>query len=135
MEIFNIGPLELLFILVIALVVIGPGNLEKNARKAGLLIYRLLRSPAWTALISNSREILDLPNRLVREAGIEESLKEMQNSTANISRELDETYQALDPRNQPYKPFAPEPDHSVEKPTSQVHGEDNPTTPDSSFEI
>jgi Sec-independent protein translocase protein TatA len=73
MEILGIGPLELIFILIIALIIMGP----KDMAKAGLTIGRFLRkvvtSPAWGTVRRTSKELKYLPNRLMKEAGLEES--------------------------------------------------------------
>ncbi len=77
MEVFGIGPLELLFILVIMLVVLGPKDMVKTGRRVGRMIRNLVRSPAWNAMMNTSRELRDLPTRLVRESGLEEEVSEI----------------------------------------------------------
>ncbi|MFQ5922872.1 MAG: hypothetical protein ACE5M4_08515 [Anaerolineales bacterium] len=72
MEILGIGPLELLFILLIALIAVGPRDLGKTARSAGRLLNQLYRSEAWKNLREASSSIRTLPNRLAREAALEE---------------------------------------------------------------
>jgi sec-independent protein translocase protein TatB len=84
MEIFNIGPLELVFILIIALIVLGPENMVKSARGLGKWIYKLVRSPMWATLINTSRELREFPEKLVREAGIDESLKEIRDASEKV---------------------------------------------------
>lgn len=77
MEVFGIGPLELLFILIIMLVVLGPKDMVKTGRRLGRMLRDLVRSPAWNAMMNTSREIRDLPTRLVRESGLEEEVSEI----------------------------------------------------------
>jgi sec-independent protein translocase protein TatB len=72
MEILGVGPLELLFIVVIALIVLGPRDLAKSARAAGRYLNRLYRSDAWRTITHASRDLRDLPNRLAREAALED---------------------------------------------------------------
>ncbi|MGA9532440.1 MAG: hypothetical protein WBR18_06960 [Anaerolineales bacterium] len=72
MEFLGVGPLELLFVLVIALIVLGPRDIAKFARTAGRLLNQLYHSEAWGALNRASREVRNLPNRLAREAQLEE---------------------------------------------------------------
>ena len=72
MEFLGIGPLEVLVILLIALVAVGPRDLGKAARSTGRLLNRLYRSEAWGTLTDASRNIRALPNRLAREAALEE---------------------------------------------------------------
>ncbi len=77
MEIFNIGPLELLLILILALVVFGPEGMVKFARDAATLIRRVIRSPFWRDLVSTTEEIKTIPRQLVKDADLEDSLREI----------------------------------------------------------
>jgi Sec-independent protein translocase protein TatA len=77
MEIFNIGPLELLLILILALVVFGPEGMVKFARDAAILLRRLTRSSFWRDLVSTTEEIKTIPRQLAKEADLEDSLQEI----------------------------------------------------------
>lgn len=97
MEILGIGPLELLFILLIALIVLGPTDMVKAGRTIGRFLRRLVISPGWRNFQQASRELRTLPNKLMRDAGLEEELEALR----EISREtslprLGETLQSLD---------------------------------------
>lgn len=72
MELFGVGPLELLFIIVIALIVMGPRDMAKAARKLGRFLNQLYKSDTWRAIMEASRNLRTLPNRLAREAALEE---------------------------------------------------------------
>ena len=72
MEILGIGPMEALFIALIALIAVGPRDIGKTARSMGRLLNRLYRSEAWHNLTQASRNLRSLPNRLAREAALEE---------------------------------------------------------------
>lgn len=72
MEILGIGPLEALFVLILALVFVGPRDLSKLARGLGRTLNRIYRSEAWHAVSEASRNLRTLPNRLAREAALEE---------------------------------------------------------------
>lgn len=72
MDFLGIGPLELLFVLVIALIVLGPRDIVSLARRAGRMLNRLYRSEVWGTINQASREFRDLPNRLAREAALED---------------------------------------------------------------
>jgi Sec-independent protein translocase protein TatA len=81
MEVFGIGPLEFLLILVIAVIVLGPNGMVSAAKEAGKLIRKIIRSPLWREVIDTSNEIRDLPRKIVRDAGIEKDLEDMRRST------------------------------------------------------
>jgi Sec-independent protein translocase protein TatA len=72
MEFLGIGPLELLFIIVIIIVVIGPKDIQRTMRGLGRGLNALYKSDGWRAFTEVSRELRGLPNRLVREAELEE---------------------------------------------------------------
>ena len=77
MELFNIGPLELIFILVIALIVLGPEEMVNTARKISNGIVKLIRSPLWASLMDTTQEIRSLPRKFLRESGLDENIKEI----------------------------------------------------------
>jgi Sec-independent protein translocase protein TatA len=79
MEILGIGPLEFLFILLIALIVLGPGDMVKAGRTLGRFIRKVITSPEWRTVQRASRELRYLPNRLVREANMEDLSKDLAN--------------------------------------------------------
>ena len=72
MDILGIGPLELIFILLIALIVVGPKDLGRVGRTLGRTLNRIYRSDSWRVLNEASQTIRTLPNRLAREAALEE---------------------------------------------------------------
>lgn len=87
MEVLGIGPLELFFFLIIALIVLGPKDMVKAGKTLGGLLRRLVKSPAWAAMQQTSREIRTLPNKLMRDAGLEESIAEVQQIGRDIKKE------------------------------------------------
>jgi sec-independent protein translocase protein TatB len=78
MEILGIGPSELLFVVVIALILLGPRDMQKAGRMAGKWLRKIVTSDGWRFFQQTSREIQTLPNRLMREAALDE-LREVQN--------------------------------------------------------
>jgi Sec-independent protein translocase protein TatA len=81
MQIFGIGPLELLFILVIMVLVLGPRGMVKAARESGKYIRKVTRSPLWAEIVGTSREMRNLPARIIKDAGIQEEIDELRRST------------------------------------------------------
>ena len=47
MEVFGIGPLELLFILLIALIILGPSDMVKAGLTLGRFLRKIITSPEW----------------------------------------------------------------------------------------
>jgi sec-independent protein translocase protein TatB len=77
MEFLGIGPSELLFIIIIALIVLGPKDMQKTGRTIGKWMRKIITSDGWKFFQQTSREIQTLPNRLMREAALDE-LKDLQ---------------------------------------------------------
>jgi len=77
MEFLGIGPLELMFILLLILLVFGPKDIARTARSIGHFLNRLYRSENYKIIQKTSDELRNLPNRLAREAQLEELQKEM----------------------------------------------------------
>lgn len=77
MEILGIGPLEILFILLIALIILGPGDMVKAGLTLGRFLRKIITSPEWRTIQKASRELRYLPNRLMREASLEDLSKDL----------------------------------------------------------
>jgi Sec-independent protein translocase protein TatA len=75
MEIFGIGPLELLFIVLIALIVLGPKDMMNSAQKAATWIKKLRQSEIWTS----TKEVMDIPKQVLHESGLDKEIQELQN--------------------------------------------------------
>lgn len=86
MDFLGVGPLEFFFILIIALIVLGPRDMVKAGRTIGSFLRRLVKSPTWQAVRQTSSELRYLPNRLMREAGVEEELEQMKTIGQDLNK-------------------------------------------------
>ena len=86
MEFLGVGPLELFFILIIALIVVGPKDMVKTSKTIGRFLRRLVTSPTWQAVQRTSRDLRYLPNRLMREAGLEEELQDLKTISSDVNK-------------------------------------------------
>ena len=131
MDIFGIGPTELVFIILIALIVLGPKDMEKTARTIGRWLRDLTTSDGWRAFRDTSREIRNLPNRLMREANLEDLEKDMHKIGKDIDKAGKEIKDAAEIKGfgtwtnpssakpkppQPKPAAAEEPDHMIASP-------------------
>jgi len=91
MDILGIGPLELLFIFVIVLIVLGPRDMVKTGQQIGNFLGNLMRSDFWKALQTAQREVRTLPNRLARESGLRELDEQLRAEGKKIERIQNET--------------------------------------------
>jgi Sec-independent protein translocase protein TatA len=74
MEIFGIGPLELLLIFLIILVVLGPGEMVRGGRKLAEWIRKVRQSDLW----KTSKEITELPKQVMKETGLQDEIRQLQ---------------------------------------------------------
>ena len=71
MEILGVGPQELIFIIIIALIVLGPKDMQKAGKTIGKWLNTLMRSDGWKIFQQTSRELRNLPTNLMREANMD----------------------------------------------------------------
>ncbi len=74
MELFNIGILEFLFIIILAFIVLGPKQAVKIAGEVGAWIRDFLDSPMWKDIMKTSRDIRDIPRKITDDAEIQRAL-------------------------------------------------------------
>jgi sec-independent protein translocase protein TatB len=109
MNLFGIGPLELLLILLVALIIFGPNDIQKAGKAIGRTLNKIVRSDSWRAITQTSKELKTLPNRLMRESGLEEldeiTKKELSKTGAELKPPiLNEPTILPGPAPQPAKP-------------------------------
>lgn len=92
MDILGIGPLEILLIILVALIVLGPKDMVKAGRTIGAFLRRVVTSPEWHFVQRTSREVQNLPNRLIREAGLEEAQQDLNDSVRSIGGSVNAEY-------------------------------------------
>lgn len=71
MEILGIGTSELLFIVIIAIIILGPKDMQKAGKTIGKWLRNIITSDGWKIFQQTSRELRTLPNKLIREANEE----------------------------------------------------------------
>ncbi len=140
MEFLGIGPAELLFIVILALIILGPRDMQKAGRTLGKWMRRIVTSDGWRLFQQTSREIQTLPNRLMREAALDE-LKEMQKDIQQplqgLQKDLRQPFE-INPRpaqlpeagtTQPDQPASPAsaPDNKILPPPSAPQPPASPT--------
>jgi len=107
MDILGIGPLELIGILLILFIVMGPGDLVKMGTTLGRALRNLRRSDTWKAVQQATSELRSLPESLARQANIEELdelgkelKKDLEGPRADIE-DLDRQFVAWTRQNSP----------------------------------
>jgi Sec-independent protein translocase protein TatA len=70
MDILGIGAWELFFIVLVALIFLGPKDMVKAGRSLGKFLRKTILSPEW---LNIQRTVRNLPQQLMRETGIDEN--------------------------------------------------------------
>jgi Sec-independent protein translocase protein TatA len=122
MEFLGIGPLELLLIIILALIVFSPKDIAGGGKAVGRWINRLYRSDTYRSMKQVSQELQDLPNRLAREAHLDE-LKDLQKEVKSAGEAL-----RLDA---PSKPPVPANENHTEDSAGVVQPDSKPAEPTS----
>jgi len=73
MDIFGIGPLELLLIVFLALIILGPREMIEMSKKTASWLRKVRQSNAW----KTTREVMDIPNKVMKETGLEDEIREL----------------------------------------------------------
>lgn len=71
MEILGIGASELVFVVIIALIVLGPKDMQKAGRTIGKWMRDIVTSDGWKVFQKTSNELRNMPARMMRDANEE----------------------------------------------------------------
>lgn len=111
MNLLGIGPLELLLILLLVVIIFGPKDLQKTGKAIGRGLNKLVHSAEWRAITQTSKELKNLPTRLMRDANLEEISQEIGQvdpAAPGKSRPATGAPVIAPPAIQPPKPAAPD---------------------------
>lgn len=95
MKILNVGALEILFIVLLALIILGPKNAVKALGDIGTWLRKLKDSQIWQDFLSTSREIQEIPKKMMDEAEIKKTLDEINLSTRYERADIEKKPQQL----------------------------------------
>ena len=86
MQIFNLSLLEIVFIVLLAFIVLGPQKAVEEAGNLGRWIRKIIKSPFWRDLVSTSKDIKDIPKKIMDDAEIQKTLEDIDRSVSvNVS--------------------------------------------------
>lgn len=88
MRLFNFGIPELLVLLVLMIVVLGPERMLDGARSLGKTIYKITHSEVWASIWDTSREIRQMPKTIIEETGLQESLEDINATSAELQKDM-----------------------------------------------
>ena len=129
MEILGIGMSELVFVVIIALIVLGPKDMQKAGRTIGKWMRDIVTSDGWRAFQRTSSELRKLPAQMMRDAN--EDLDKFKKDINNINVDVNKAMQNNPPRSVSTKAPSPaskpgsnlppsdEQENTIQPPTSQ----------------
>jgi Sec-independent protein translocase protein TatA len=100
MELLGVGLPELAFIVLIALILLGPKDMIAAGRTIGSTLRKIVTSPVWQTMRHTGEELQKLPTKLIREAGLEELQalqNEVQNEVKGVQSEVEEVARQIQP--------------------------------------
>jgi sec-independent protein translocase protein TatB len=129
MEFLGVGPSELVFIVIIALIILGPKDMQKAGRTIGKWLRSIVTSDGWKMFQQTSRELRTLPNKLMRDANedLDQIGKELNNTISPITGKVDNASSWMNTPNIPARSQptsssltpAPPPENKIAPPTAE----------------
>lgn len=90
MGFFNIGIPELILVLTIMLVFLGPDKLRESSRNLARFIRKVVRSETWRNFSVMYQEMKHYPEEIMKEVNLEETMKELDEINNRAQAELDQ---------------------------------------------
>jgi Sec-independent protein translocase protein TatA len=72
MELLGVGPLEIVFILLLVILFFSPKDIAGGARTVGKNLKKIAQSDTYRAVRQVSTDLRELPSRLIKEAELED---------------------------------------------------------------
>ena len=91
MEFLGIGLPEIVLILIVALIILGPKDMQKTGLMVGRTLNKIIRSPTWRSIQRIWWEIRNAPTRIMRGANLEdiqETIADLQKSQSEILKSI-----------------------------------------------
>jgi sec-independent protein translocase protein TatB len=102
----GIGPLELVLVFVLLLILFGPNDLARMARELGRWVNKIRRSENFQVIQQASQEIRRIPERIVREAELDEVTQDLQTIRDEATRDVNQIKQETQEAGLPNNPLA-----------------------------
>lgn len=92
MSLFGVGPLEFIFLLLIAILIFNPEELATAGRKLGRFLYKVKNSDFWHSIVEMRKKASETGKQLIQESGIDEVQQEFENFSDldDFRKELDQ---------------------------------------------
>ena len=77
MDFLGVGPMELIFVVILALIILGPKDMQKVGRSMGRWMNKMVKSDTWKLVRQASNKIKYLPNQTTQAVCFDKSLLEL----------------------------------------------------------
>lgn len=84
MEFLNIGPIELLIIVLVMFVLLGPKEMLNTSRRAGKLVRDVTRSSYWKQIWGITQDIRELPQKMMDDADLTETMADIKQNVNDV---------------------------------------------------
>ena len=91
MEIFNVGILEFLVILLLAFLILGPKKAVEMAGEVGRWVKDFVKSPIWKEIVNTSKDIKDIPRKLMDDAEVQRTIEDLEQTTREINEQIQQS--------------------------------------------
>lgn len=115
MQFLGISPTELIFIVIILFIVLGPQDLVKVGSTLGRSIRKLRESGAWKTMTDATRQLRELPQTLARQAGVDE----LELLGREIGAELKEQREKIEELDRQFVAWTRTPDKPADTPKAR----------------
>ncbi len=109
MELFGVGVPELIFIVIIAIIVLGPKDMAKAGATIGKWLNNFVKSDTWKMLRGASKTVSTLPTRLMREANLQDLEQELKRGSIIPKMELPNSWTQTPDSIRPPAPLPSDP--------------------------
>ena len=109
--------MELVLIILLAIIIFGPKDIVNASKTVGKSLNKFIRSDTWKTINQTSRELKNLPTRLMRETGLDELEESTKGEMAQVDAVI---HQSIGPALSPDNPpgiIPTSPDHSNTDPS------------------
>ncbi len=96
MKLFNIGFPELLLILIMMLILLGPEEMQENARKFARLIRKIVKSDSWRTFWGIYKDVKNYPHQIMKDAELDEFNRKFNQQADDIHETIQKTINQTD---------------------------------------
>jgi Sec-independent protein translocase protein TatA len=132
MEILGIGASELVFVFIIALILLGPKDMQNAGKTIGKWMRDIVTSDGWKVFQKTSNELRNMPARLMRDANedlekFSRDIKagmDLDQQPKNALRSISTDSNSVFNHNPNLKP-SEEPENTIQPPSPKPKTDDN----------